>query len=81
MSKARDAEKVNDLELKDEHVKEAHKLLQEWQTYSRTEEDDINSKFLAMLEADKKETNKNATSNNYDSQSENCANSQIIQNL
>ena len=81
LSKAVDAEKVNDLELKDEHIKEAHKLLEEWQTYGRTEKDDINSKFLAMLEADKKKTNQNATSNNYDSQSENSANSQIIQNL
>ena len=81
LSKTLDAEKFNDLELKDEHIKEAHKLLEEWQTYSRTEEDDINSKFLAMLEADKKKTNQNATSNNYDSQSENSANSQIIQNL
>ena len=40
-SKAVDAEKVNDLELKDEHIKEAHKFLKEWQTYSRTEYDDI----------------------------------------
>ncbi len=81
LSKTLDAKKFNDLELKDEHIKEAHKLLEEWQTYSRTEKDDINSKFLAMLEADKKKTNQNATSNNYDSQSENSANSQIIQNL
>ncbi len=80
LSKAVDADKMNNFNLKDNLLEEAEKLHQEWQFYSRTEKFYLNSKFRAMQEADKKKNSNNSDSSECDNSGNpqnSCSHSQI----